>query len=426
MKPITQLFILPAIRRALRSRTGVSCAKTPRTMQIARRSPSVGFHLLCGFVLASGAANTVFAQNGTYYTIKQIVNPIPRTLFVDNGVEMNDFGTVTANTMSDDRSRIARPPFVCLNNDTSKVLPTLPKTSGGGNDVGARVSGISDSGLMIGYSPWFNGGQPVDQPPRTAYWMPNSNGTYSVIQLDTSPLPQENNRMVRGLSSDGRFALFSGGGSTVVAELKPADTGGGLKIFRFWQLASSSGMEIHYQPGAVGNGIVRVGGTCTLPAGDRRCCIWELLSVNDQEPTQTIKDLGPAPFAAPIYGMNGTGEAVGSLAYTSSATHGTYWNDQGISSSLPTLGGPRNRPSSINDAGWVTGFSDHANSKLRPHAFLWHPLDPRVIIDLNSLKSPADASGIELTEGMKITNSGDIVCGGYRKGWLLALASPAR
>ena len=148
MKPNTLLSILPAVRRALQSRTGVSCANSPRTMQIARRSPSVGFHLLCGFILASGAANTAFAQNGTY-TVKQIVNPIPRTLFVNDGVEMNDFGTVAANTMSDDRSRIARQPFVCLKNGTSKVLPTLPKASGDGYDVGAWVSGISDSGLMI-------------------------------------------------------------------------------------------------------------------------------------------------------------------------------------------------------------------------------------------------------------------------------------
>ena len=428
MKPITQLFILPAIRRALRSRTGIPGANSPRSMQIARRSPNVGFHLLCGFVLASGAANTAFAQNGTY-TVRQIVNPIPRTLFAGNGVEMNDLGTVTANTVSDDRSRIARQPFVCLKNGTSKVLPTLPKTSGGGNDVGASVRGISDSGLLVGYSPSSNGGTYL--PPRTAYWIPDSYGNYSVHRLDMGSLPPGLDGMVWGLSADGRFALFSGAGSTVVAELKPADSGG-LYIFRFWQLnswtgnlgvTSSFGKDIHFQPGLVeGEGTVRVVGRCTDTAGYRHCFLWELGLVNDIEPaTQTIKDLGPIGYFATVDGVNGTGEAVGYLKPTSSASYGTYWNENSASLTIPSLAG--GVPNSINDYGWVTGFS-YSGKLFSKQAFLWHP-DTNITRNLNSLKSAADSSGIELTEGVEITNSGHIVCFGLKKGKpLLALATP--
>ena len=433
MKPITQLFILPAICRALRSRTGIPGANSPRIMQIARRSPSVGFHLLCGFVLASGAANTAFAQNGTY-TVRQIVNPIPRTLFAGNGVEMNDLGTVTANTVSDDRSRIARQPFVCLKNGTSKVLPTLPKTSGGGNDVGASVRGISDSGLLVGYSPSSNGGTYL--PPRTAYWIPDSYGNYSVHRLDMGSLPPGLDGRVWGLSADGRFALFSGTGSTVVAELKPADAGG-LYISRFWQLNSwtgnlgvtaSFGKDIHFQPGTFeGEGTVRVVGTCTDTAGSRHCFLWEVGLLNGVEPAETIRDLGPIGYSASVDGVNGTGQAVGYFNPTGGAgSHPTYWNEDGISSTLPNLGGTYTTAASINDAGWVTGNSYRANLRLPPHAFLWHPSDRNVIWDLNTLKSGADSSGIEVTSGLEITNSGHIVCLGLKKGTgVLALVSPA-
>ena len=233
MKPNTLLFILPAIRRALRSRTGVSCANSPRTMQIARRSPAVVCHLLCGFGLGLGAANTAFSQNGTY-RVTEIVNPVPKTGVISD-VSMNDSGTVTGNTLSDDRSGAARPPFVWLKNGTSQVLPTLSKTSGGGYDVGARVKGVSDSGLLVGYSPWFNGAHPIDQPARTAYWIPDSNGRYSVQRLDMGSLPPEIDGRVYGLSSDGRFVLFSAGGLTVVAELRQ-DVSGGIAIHRSWSL----------------------------------------------------------------------------------------------------------------------------------------------------------------------------------------------
>ena len=287
MKPTTLLFILPAIRRALRSRTGVSCANSPRTMQIARRSPGVVCHLLCGFGLALGATDVAFSQSGKY-TVTEVPKPTWATSVGRPAV--NYYGTVSANTVIDARSGAVGPPIVCLKNGTSKVLPTLAKASGGGYDVGASVRSISDSGLMIGWSPSFNGAHPIDQPPRTAYWMPNTVGVYSVHQLDTSSLPPELDGRVWGLSSDGRFILFSGFGSTVVAELKPADSGG-LYIFRFWQLnswtgnlgvTSSFGKDIHFQPGLVeGKGTVRVVGRCTDTAGYRHCFLWELGLVND-------------------------------------------------------------------------------------------------------------------------------------------------
>ena len=431
MKPHTQLFILPAIRRALRSRTGVSCANSPRTMKIARRSPGVLCHLLCGFGLALGAANTAFSQIGKY-TVTEVPKPTWATAVGNPAV--NYYGTVSANTSIGDHSRrlVAGPPFVCLKNGTSQVLPTLPNASGA-NDVGARVCSISDSGLMIGWSPSFNGAHPIDQPARTAYWMPNSNGTYSVTQLNTSMLPQEKLGRARGLSSDGRFALFSGSGSTVVAELKPADSGG-LYIFRFWHLnawtggtplTSSWGKDIHFQPGTVvGEGTVRVVGTCTVNADYRHCFLWELGLVNDIEPaTQTIKDLGPIGYFATVDGVNGTGEAVGYLKPTSSAGYGTYWNENSVSLTIPSLAG--GSPSSINDYGWVTGsaFSGKQSSR---QAILWHP-ETNITSNLNSLKLATDSSGIELTEGVRITNSGHIVCWGLKKGngnGVLALASP--
>ena len=429
MKPNTQLFILPAIRRALRSRTGVSCANSPRTMQIARRSPGVLCHLLCGFGLALGAANTAFSQGGKY-KVTEVPKPTWATSVLRPAV--NYYGTVSANTL---KSGAAGPPIVCLKNGPSQVLPTLPNASGA-NDVGARVSGISDSGLMVGYSPWFNGAHPIDQPARAAYWMRNSNGGYAVRQLDTSSVSGgigvgTDLGRVWGLSSDGRFILFSGFGSTVVAELKPADAGG-LNISRFWQLnswtgnlgvTSSFGKDIHFQPGLVeGAGTVRVVGRCTDTAGYHHCFLWELGLVNDIEPaTQTIKDLGPIEYFATVDGVNGTGEAVGYLKPTSSASYGTYWNENSASFPIPSLAG--GVPYSINDYGWVTGFAFSGKQSSR-QAILWYP-DTNVTSNLNTLKSAGDLS-IELTEGVEITNSGHIVCLGLKKGkGVLALASPA-
>ena len=101
-----------------------------------------------------------------------------------------------------------------------------------------------------------------------------------------------------------------------------------------------------------------------------------------------------------------------------------FWDVNGNMQSLRTLGGLRAYADSINDLGFVVGWSNRSGRNAVNHAFLWH--SGTGMHDLNLIKSPADTSGLELTTASRINNAGQVLARGTSKasGSVVVLLSP--
>lgn len=75
MNPSTQAFSFPAVRRAIQSVANVPLLEFPTHHADRPAQPRPVVSPVRGFVLASGAANTAFAQNATYRAT-EIVNRV--------------------------------------------------------------------------------------------------------------------------------------------------------------------------------------------------------------------------------------------------------------------------------------------------------------------------------------------------------------
>jgi uncharacterized membrane protein len=112
--------------------------------------------------------------------------------------------------------------------------------------------------------------------------------------------------------------------------------------------------------------------------------------------------------------VNSSREVIGFGAIDPSGnTQAFFWNAFGQRQQIPTLGGTRSHASSINDAGYVTGWTRRSTRQTTTCAYLWHVNTG--IRDLNLLKRSGDTSGIELTNAVKINNAGQILSRGIRK-----------
>jgi hypothetical protein len=113
-------------------------------------------------------------------------------------------------------------------------------------------------------------------------------------------------------------------------------------------------------------------------------------------------------------GVNNSSEVAVNIDATNTGTYRAfYWNSSGVKQQLGSLGGGRTFLNSINESGYTTGWSERSGKNVATHAFLWHLSIG--IRDLNLLKAASDASGIELTSGIKINNLGQILARGVKK-----------
>jgi len=121
-------------------------------------------------------------------------------------------------------------------------------------------------------------------------------------------------------------------------------------------------------------------------------------------PGEGLEDLGTLGGGS-SYGMavDDSGQAVGSAAVTAGYLHAAEWLN-GAATDLGTLGGNNSYAYGINDSGLIVGYS-WTGGNAATHGFV--VLDG-VMIDLNSLLSPAD-SGWAITAAYGINDQGQIV-----------------
>ena len=105
--------------------------------------------------------------------------------------------------------------------------------------------------------------------------------------------------------------------------------------------------------------------------------------------------------------VNGFGEAAGWGIKAGGGTQSCFWHEDGTLETIPSLGGSLSRATSINDDGYVVGWSDRSGRNAARHAFRWDAVTG--ISDLNSLKSPTDTSGLEILYAYKINDAGQIL-----------------
>ena len=366
---------------------------------LLRALPAIGVAL---WTPASALAQTT-------YTLTQISPPPGADYSTVESV--NNYGRVVGNTkVKAGRSNIPGPAFV-WQNGAAVSLPSL------GADRAAQAYSISDSGLIVGHSPSLYVYDP-NSPPKAVWWQLIS-GKYQVGDWNT--LLPETSRLfltaATAISHDGQFVVFdskdkdSGLSFPVVAQI-----GAGGTSMTTWTLNISPDGSSLYGAGAgaidynEGTGTVRVVGSYAKTATDAsHAYLWEMNSLG-----QTMLDINGNQVGARFpRGVNGAGQIIG-FFYTAGVYQGHFWDRFDVQSQqLPTLGGGRTIPTSINVDGLVTGSSSRSGRNALDHAFLWDISGG--LRDLNALK-PTDTSGIELTKGQQINDAGQILAFGLRKG----------
>lgn len=335
------------------------------------------------------------------YTITRLLQPAGTNGY--GAEQMNNLGQAVGNTkVKNGRFDAAGPAFV-WQNGVYLYLPALP------GDPAAEGHAISDSGLVVGYSPRQLG----PSLPRRAVWWRKSGSGYAVGNWNDL-LPAGSPLFLRdaiAISQDGQFVVFdakntvSGRTLAVVAQVGAAG-----EIITTWSidtigdpavpLRNSVPSHIHCD-----GTTVRVVGYYSRTEGDLASgFLWErdLLS---GAVSMTDLDDNVDRYSFP-QAVNGSGEVVGSI-HIAGVSQAYFWNSSGEKQQLPTLGGARSFAHSINDPGYVTGWSYRSGKNAAAHAFLWH-LNTGMR-DLNALKSPTDTSGLELTTAYMMNNAGQIL-----------------
>jgi probable HAF family extracellular repeat protein len=324
---------------------------------------------------------------------------------------MNNHGAVVGSTsVKVGRNVVAGPAFVWANG-VSTALPLI------GSDTTATANDICDTGLIVGRSGNFSAR-------RAVWWQAVAGGGYAAGDWNAL-LPAASSLFLHetmAVSSDGSYVVFDGQNTAtgvwgaVVGRVEP----GAMTIWTMptignppVSLADSLADDIHFD-----GTTVRVSGSFT-PAGTNQsyAFVWELDTVTG---STAMIDLDNNPNRSTVASsVNGSGIAAG-YTYPYKAC---VWNGSGTGQLLPTLGGSTAAASSINDAGYVVGWSARSGKNAANHAFLWHTTTGTR--DLNSLKSPTDTSGLELTTAMKIDNAGRILARGTnRSGTVTVLLVP--
>lgn len=118
-----------------------------------------------------------------------------------------------------------------------------------------------------------------------------------------------------------------------------------------------------------------------------------------------IIDLGvlPGGNASCAYGINNTGEVVGSSYTAGGVGHAFIWNSRDGMIDLGTLGGSQSVARSINNSGQVVGYA--YTSKSNVHAFVWS--NAGGMVDLGAFSGGYPFGGQSYAYG--INNSGQVV-----------------
>lgn len=404
MNPVTMIDTTPASLGCRDPLPARQC--TPRSSNsLVWRRPRVIF------AISVALWNAGAALAGTY-TLTQI-SPPPGA--ASSSVEsVNNQGQVVGNTqVKAGRSTLPGPAFVWANG-VPVSLPSL------GADPAAQANGISDSGLIVGFSPSLRVYDP-NTPPKAVWWQVNQSGGYEIGDWNAL-LPENSPEFLiatTAISKDGQFVVFdarnksSGLTYPVVAQIGVGGVStwpinfSGIAPVPAVPVYDGSGSDVHSDETAV-----RVVGWYTKTETDTaHPFIWEM-DLNSGGVTMRDLDGNLNRHSFPE-GVNGAGEIVGDISL-SGIYQAHFWNTFGVKQQLPTLGGARSSASSINDSGLVTGWSSRSGKNVLAHAFLWDQFGG--MRDLNALKSATDTSGIELTKGIKINNAGQILGYGVRKG----------
>lgn len=351
--------------------------------------------LLAIGVALCGAA-TALAET---YTLTQI-NPPPGA-DSSSVASINNLGQVVGNTsVRAGRFNAAGPAFVWANG-AAVSLPSI------GSASAAHANDISDSGMIVGHAAGTG----------AVWWQPAAGGGYEIgnwndLLPEASPLILHD---AVAISPDGQFVVFdaentqTGLFGAAIARVEAGEittwsipTGGNPPV----PLNDSLASDIHHDGTSV-----RVVGWYAKTANDvPHAFLWQReLSTG----AVTMTDLDNVNRSSLTDGLNASGEVVGNISI-SGTFQAHFWNASGVKYQLPTLGGARSHAGSVNDAGYVTGWSQRSGKNTTSHAFLWH-LNTGMR-DLNLLKAGSDTSGIELTSGIDINNAGRILARGVRKG----------
>ena len=381
--------------------------------------------LAMGLVLCS--AMTAPAQT---YTITKLAVPAGTTfdpMIPAMNPSMNNLGQVVGNTnVFTSRTWSAGPAFV-WENGTYLSLPPLPSDAAGG------VNAISDSGLVVGWSPREHPSQIL---PHRAVWWRKSGAGYVVGDWNALLLPNFPNyplllREASGISHDGQFVAFRA--TNIVSErlfaavaqlnhsgeiiaMRSIDTFGNPAV----TLLSSKAVNPYFN---ASTSTVRLAGSGTTQDGVTHRCLWEWDVVTGS--ITMAERSSPNLFVDVILeDVNGFGEAAGWGIKAGGGTQSCFWHEDGTLQPIPSLGGALSRAASINDDGFVVGWSDRSGRNAARHAFRWDALTG-ITSDLNSLKSPTDTSGLEIRYAFKINDAGQIL-GAASKGsaWYTVLLTP--
>ena len=348
--------------------------------------------LVLGIALS---AASVHAQTYTLVPINPPAGSVGRTV-----AGMNNHGAVVgATTVKSGKNTVAGPAYVWVAGNAA-ALTTPLSAAGAAND-------ISDTGLIVGRT----GGSPT----RAVWWQAAAGGGYATGDWNLllpagSPLFLHE---AMAVSADGQFVVFDGSNSitdlwgAVVARVEPA----GMTIWTIptigdppVNLRDSLAFDIHFD-----GTTVRVSGAYTPEGTSHNYAFrWEL---NNLTGSTVMTDLDNNPNRATnANSVNGSGLAAGYAFFPYTAY---VWNGSSAGQQLPTLGGATNVAHSINDSGYVVGWSARSGRNATNHAFIWRSVTGTR--DLNALKSSSDTSGLELTTAYRINASGQILARGVTK-----------
>ena len=386
---------------------------------LSMASRGVIYRCLLASAVTLAAAGAAMAQT---YRVTQI-NP-PAGTSSSSVMAVNNVGQVVGNTsVMSRKSVLPGSPFVW---DSARGAVSLPSL---GSDKVPGVTGLSDSGLIVGVSPWEN----TSAPKRAVGWLANaSTNAYSVFNWNAQVAGFAYDlRRAHSVSQDGQFVIFEGVHKTLNRSMAVVAKVGSAGIEVAWpidtlglggpDLLASSPMitPIHYDIPTATLRMIFSCRTVTQAADSPNIrFIWQKTAVspgvfNNDYTVTTLDRISPTGMP---YSINGVGEIVGNYGDSSGISRGYFWKSNGTFFSIIPSGSARNIARSINDDGLVVGWYVRNNTDKLSRCFLWSRESPTIVNDLGSLKAAGDTSGVELVDALKINNAGQILANGDRSG----------